>query len=727
MSKPEQDALVAAGLKIVTIWENKTEQDLADGLSDGIGDALKAISLATNQPSGSAIYFAVDNNFPVSTVEKYFHGVMSVFNDPAKNPKGLVVGVYGSEQACSAALSEGAIYAWDWTNSGTFNWTIDQIAKDDRYSNNSSTSDITTLDPTGALPVDALFHHQITVEPSVAGDKPVYGVDIDVVKAGTSFGAFGPGAPAPDLQISTASLVTSSLIPGGGGTIAYTVSNAGGGASPSQSVSQIYLSTSGTLDASARLVSVVPLTDPMLAPGASQSDVLPFTLPANLAPGKYNLIVSADDGHVIPESNENNNTYAIPITIGPSITTINTLSDLLAALHNWNSSGRYVLGANIDATGFTVAPIGSSTSPFTGTFDGNGHTINGLHVVGNGTYVGLFAEVGSGGKISNLGLTNLSVSAPRGYDVGGLVGRNLGTIENSYTSGTISGTAGNFVSGLNGIAIGGVAGWNFGTIKNSYSSATITSDSIISVDLGGLAGGNSGMIDHSHASGMIKGHSGAYGTGLVEIGGLVGSLGFGATGGKIQNSYATGSVVSDGSNTAAGGLVGASVSSSTIFQSYATGSVSTGGPSWDGGLVGILFNGTISQSFAKGSVTVGNGGDAGGLVGQMNAGTIFESYAKGATTGSTGTDVAGLVAHSYGGAINQSYATGKVTATPLAIAGGLVAQNDAVITNSYWDTQSTGQLTSAGGGTLGDFFPEIGDPSCRLRPISMGREYIFEQ
>ncbi|WP_439372686.1 putative Ig domain-containing protein [Bradyrhizobium sp. DASA03120] len=386
---------------------------------------------------------------------------------------------------------------------------------------------------------------------------------------------------------------------------------------------------------------------------------------------------------------------------------IRSVADLMKI--NNNLSGHYVLEANIDAAGQTIAPIGSSTNPFTGTFDGNAHTINGLHIVGNGIYVGLLAEVGAGGKISNLGLTNLSVSAPRGYDVGGLAGRSLGTTENSYTSGTINGIAGNFVTGLNGIAIGGVAGWNFGTIKNSYSSATITSDSTIFVDLGGLAGGNSGTIDHSHANGSVLGHSGAYGTGLVEVGGLVGSLGdFNGRSGVIVNSYATGSVTSTGSNTAAGGLVGASTNNSTILQSYATGSVRTGGPSWDGGLVGILYNGTISQSFAKGSVTVGNDGDAGGLVGQMNSGTIFESYAKGSATGGTGSDVGGLVAHSYSGTISQSYATGKVTAGPLAITGGLAAESSAFTTNSYWDYQSTGQLKSAAGIAEPTFFLTLG-------------------
>lgn len=408
---------------------------------------------------------------------------------------------------------------------------------------------------------------------------------------------------------------------------------------------------------------------------------------------------------------------------------INTLADLEAVRNNL--SGHYILGANIDATGIPFLAIGSSTNPFTGTFDGNGHTINGLHVSGNGIYVGLFAEVGSGGTIENLGLTNLSVSAPRGYAVGGLVGRNLGTIENSYTTGVVSGTAGNFVPGLIGIAIGGIAGWNFGTIENSRSSANITSNTTSFVDLGGLSGGNTGTIDHSHASGTVSGHSGAYGSGLVEIGGLVGALGFGANAGLIENSYATGPVISTGSNTAAGGLVGAELSNSTILQSYATGSVTAGGPSWIGGLEGILFNGTIAQSFATGSTTVGFAGDAGGLVGQMNAGTIFESYAKGAATGASATDVGGLVAHSYGGTISQSYATGTITAVGSAIAGGLAAESSAFTTSSYWDYQSTGQLRSAGGVPEPTFFLKTGflpvgfDPAAWAENVFLNGGYPY--
>ncbi|MGY4282687.1 VCBS repeat-containing protein [Bradyrhizobium sp. LM2.7] len=274
--------------------------------------------------------------------------------------------------------------------------------------------------------------------------------------------------------------------------------------------------------------------------------------------------------------------------------------------------------------------------------------------------------------------------------------------------------------------------WNFGQIENSYSSANITSDSTSFVDLGGLSGGNTGTIDHSHASGLISGHSGARGPGLVEIGGLVGELGFSnGTSGLIENSYATGSVISTGSNTAAGGLVGASLNNSITTQSYATGSVTAGGPSWDGGLVGVLFGGTISQSFATGSTTVGNGGDAGGLVGQMNSGTIFESYAKGAATGTSSTDVGGLVAHSYGGFIGQSYATGKVTGGSFSFAGGLAAENNSFTTSSYWDPQSTGQFKSAGGVPLSTFLLRLGvlpvgfDPAAWSENILVNGGYPY--
>ncbi|KRQ15337.1 NF038122 family metalloprotease [Bradyrhizobium manausense] len=500
----------------------------------------------------------------------------------------------------------------------------------------------------------------------------------------------------PDLEIDSLTPLNATVTAGSSISLGAVIHNYGT-ASAGAFKTQIYISPHSTYDSSA-----IALGADFSVASLTAGSVINFnesaTVPSNLSSGNYYLIVIADYLNQVTDLNIANNSYSVPIALS-SVHFINTRADLLAALQHFDFSGHYVLGANIDATGVTIAPIGSSSSPFGGTFDGNGHTINGLHIVGNGTFVGLFADVGAGGRISDLGLTNLSVSAPRGYDAGGLVGRNFGTIENCYTTGAVSGTAGNFVPGLTGIAIGGIAGWNFGRIENSRSSANITSNSTSFVDLGGLSGGNTGTIDNSHASGVITGHSGAYGSGLVEIGGLVGALGFSnGTSGVVEHSYASGSVISTGSNTSAGGLIGASLNNSLITQSYATGPVIAGGPSWVGGLVGSLFNGTVLQSFATGSVRVGDYGDAGGLVGQMSAGTILESYAKGAVTGTSSTDAGGLVAHSYGGTISQSYATGKVTAgISFGIAGGLAAQSSAFTTSSYWDYQTTGQLRSAGG------------------------------
>jgi hypothetical protein len=45
----------------------------------------------------------------------------------------------------------------------------------------------------------------------------------------------------------------------------------------------------------------------------------------------------------------------------------------------------------------------------------------------------------------------------------------------------------------------------------------------------------------------------------------------------------------------------------------------------------------------------------------------------------------------------DSYATGAVTAGENSDVGGLVGYNGGTVTASYWDTQTSGQTTSAGG------------------------------
>ena len=165
--------------------------------------------------------------------------------------------------------------------------------------------------------------------------------------------------------------------------------------------------------------------------------------------------------------------------------------------------------------------------------------------------------------------------------------------------------------------------------------------------------------------------------GSLYIGGLVGF-----NEGTITNSYATGSVSGSSS---VGGLVG--FNEGTITNSYATGSVA--GSSSVGGLVG--FNeGTITNSYATGSVAGDE--DAGGLVG-FNDGIITNSYATGSVLGRIHTG--GLVGWNRG-TITTSYATGSVAGDEDV--GGLVGDNrNGTITNSYWDVNTGGIQTSAGG------------------------------
>ncbi|MBW2991731.1 hypothetical protein KY345_00755, partial [Candidatus Woesearchaeota archaeon] len=304
----------------------------------------------------------------------------------------------------------------------------------------------------------------------------------------------------------------------------------------------------------------------------------------------------------------------------------------------------YILGNDIDfsdagcsayTTGGGFAPIGT----FTGTFDGQNHTITGLYINRTTSYIGLFSN--NGALIKNLGLVDINVTGYR-Y-VGGLAGYNGGTVSNSYASGAVTGYR----------DVGRLVGRNYrGTVSNSYATGTV----IGHITIGGLVGDNNhGNVINSYATGTVTG------TGGSSVGGLVGMS---SNYGTVSNSYATG-IVTGASNV--GGLLGYNVGSVTISNSYAAGTV------------------TGSQS-------------VGGLAG-YNGGTISNSYATGSVTG-TGNNVGGLVGYHYRGTISNSYATGPVTGSGSEI-GGLAGYKDisATISTSYWDVCRTNQSNCTGSGT----------------------------
>jgi hypothetical protein len=100
--------------------------------------------------------------------------------------------------------------------------------------------------------------------------------------------------------------------------------------------------------------------------------------------------------------------------------------------------------------------------------------------------------------------------------------------------------------------------------------------------------------------------------------------------------------------------------------------------------------GIVSTSYSTGNV---NGtGWVGGLVGS-NAGVVGNSYSTGHVTGKE--SVGGLVGDNLHGTVFNSYSTGGVTGN-LSV-GGLVGNNTGAVNNSFWDIQTSGQATSAGG------------------------------
>ena len=161
---------------------------------------------------------------------------------------------------------------------------------------------------------------------------------------------------------------------------------------------------------------------------------------------------------------------------------------------------------------------------FTGAFDSNGHIISHMKVRGK-NYLGLFGLI-SGARISNLGLKDVNVKGTGNY-IGGLAGRNKGSIITSYSTGIVSGQR----------DVGGLVGTNSSSIVSSYSTGTVSGDDYV----GGLVGSNYGSIITSYSTSTVGGDR--------FVGGLVASN----SSGNITTSYSIGIV---SGNRDVGGLVG---------------------------------------------------------------------------------------------------------------------------------------------------------------------------
>lgn len=178
---------------------------------------------------------------------------------------------------------------------------------------------------------------------------------------------------------------------------------------------------------------------------------------------------------------------------------------------------------------------------YTGTFDGQGHTISGLYYDNpDQSYCGLFGQLETDAVIKNLGITNSFICGDgtvgaicgfayeatiencystatvtgQDYDIGGILGSAYFiTIENCYYAGTISG--GNSTGGICGSVY-------FGQINNCYNTGKVSVSQEVA---GGICGGSSSCTIRS-----------CYNTGKVVGEDLVGSI-CGYNGGTIEGCY----------------------------------------------------------------------------------------------------------------------------------------------------------------------------------------------
>ncbi len=178
------------------------------------------------------------------------------------------------------------------------------------------------------------------------------------------------------------------------------------------------------------------------------------------------------------------------------------------------------------------------------------------------------------------------------------------------------------------------------------------------------------------------------------IGSFVGAL-VGRCKGAIDSCYSSNGTVRG--NTYVGGLVGQMYDlqgrdrdgAVAVISSYSTGMVS--GNNSVGGLVG--FNDyDVILSYSTSLVTGHN--NIGGLVGCNSEGSIISSYSTGIVGGDD--DVGGLVGENFG-SITSSFSIGAVSGNNDI--GGLVGTNtnNGTVTSCFWDTQTSGLTTSAGG------------------------------
>lgn len=344
-------------------------------------------------------------------------------------------------------------------------------------------------------------------------------------------------------------------------------------------------------------------------------------------------------------------------------------------------SYNYVLKNDIDASGLvdpagksTYNTIGSGNTAFTGTFDGDGHTIVGLQANG-----GLFGKLGSGAVVKDINIvSSVFTSKDTGASVGAVAAENNG--------GKISGVSGygNTVKGSGGY-IGGLVGKNYGGISNSDDQSTVIAGA--NTVAGGIAGVN-GTADKGGTIDNVQSNS-AVTTGVLaenqyasNLGGIVGKNEMLSDKYNINNVSAHGITGKTGNTQTSGGIVGTNEGriSNAYNESIIHGSENIGGVA--GKNVTQASNPKMAElnDVANAVEIIGDAGsqNVGGLVGMQDHATTNQGRNTGAITGCT--NVGGMVGYNKADSYLKNLENSpQATITGITYVGGIAGVNEGEI------------------------------------------------
>ncbi len=456
------------------------------------------------------------------------------------------------------------------------------------------------------------------------------------------------------------------------------------------------------------------------------------------------------------ETAEGSGTESDPYII-PDLETLAFYRGMINAGSDSKYNGaHYILTANIDLGGEKKpwTPIGSNKDhAFTGTFDGNGHTISELYINSNYDVAGLFGYVGRGGMIRDLTVEGEITVSGSTSCVGGIagivsssgqVGMSVLTDSNDSKMGIIDCTSKVTINvtynGSNSLNVGGIVGSCGGATisgcKNCGDVSVVNPDrDAFDIVVGGIVGDSgSSTLSNCCNTGAVSVQDADH----VYAGGVMGR----SINSTLSNCYNTGAVsVQNVEEANLGGLVGQSSEDTAVSSCYNTGAVSAENAVYVklGGVVGENRSDSVISSYNTGDVTTENVEDvyAGGVVGLVNRlGTVGNCYntgdvsAKASSVDSEGDELppvmaGGVVGYNSYGEVTDCYNTGDVSGQgnseagtdegyPPAVAGGVVGYNSSycTVSNCYSIGTVSGENTEGAsvGGVVG--YKGGGDVTC---------------